>query len=76
MLSSGVGGTPIMDIECRNNVLVVAVTSHSNSNVKPTQETMMTVVTSPEYEYDSDVQRGTLMHFHRRLEHPCSYTIV
>ena len=37
---------------------------------------MMAVINSPEYESDSDVQFGTLMHFHRRLGHLCFDNII
>uniref|UniRef100_A0AAV1V1Z5 Uncharacterized protein n=1 Tax=Peronospora matthiolae TaxID=2874970 RepID=A0AAV1V1Z5_9STRA len=76
VLSSGTGGAPIMDVECCNNVLVVAVTNHSDRNSKPPQAALMTVVNPPEYESDSDVLCGTLMDFHRRLGHLCFDTIV
>ena len=36
----------------------------------------MTVINSPEPEYDSDVQCGTLIHFHRCLGHLCFDTII
>ena len=36
----------------------------------------MAVLDSPEYEPDSDIQSGTLMHFHRRLGHLCFDTII
>ena len=76
MLSSVLGGTPIMDVECCNQVLVVAVANHSSSNSKPPREIMMTVINSPECESDSDVHCVTLMSFHRRLGHLCFDTIV
>ena len=76
MLSSGVGGTPIIDVACSNNVLVVVVNDHSNRNTKPPREALMTVINSPEPEYDSDVQCGTLIHFHRCLGHLCFDTII
>ena len=63
VLSSGVGGTPIMDVACSNNVLIVAVNGHGNRVANLPHETMMMVINSPEPECDSDVQRGTLMHF-------------
>ena len=55
VMFSGVGGNPIMDVACSNNVLVVAVNGHSNRNTKPPRETLMTVMNSPEPEYHSDV---------------------
>uniref|UniRef100_A0AAV1UJ54 Uncharacterized protein n=1 Tax=Peronospora matthiolae TaxID=2874970 RepID=A0AAV1UJ54_9STRA len=76
VLSSGTCGTPIMDVECCNNVLVVAVTNRSDRNSKPPQEALMTVANPPKNESDSDVLCGTLMDFHRRLGHLCFDTIV
>ena len=52
VLSAGVGNTPIMDVECSKNVLAITVTSHRNSNAKPTQEEMIMMITSPKYESD------------------------
>uniref|UniRef100_A0AAV1TCU0 GAG-pre-integrase domain-containing protein n=1 Tax=Peronospora matthiolae TaxID=2874970 RepID=A0AAV1TCU0_9STRA len=76
VLSSGIGGTPIMDVEYHNNVLVVAVTKRSDLNSKLPRETTMTVINPPEHEFVSNVQCGTLMDFHRRLGHLCFDTIV
>ena len=76
MISSGVGGTPIMDVACDNNVLAVAVNLHSNRNAKPLRETLMTVINSSKPEYDSDVQFGTLMNFHSCLRHLCFVPII
>ena len=63
VLSSGMGGTPIMDVECWNNVLVVAATNLSDRNPKPPRETMMTVSNPPEHISVSDIQCRTLMEF-------------
>ncbi|CAI5727351.1 unnamed protein product [Peronospora destructor] len=76
VLTSGVGGAPVMDVDCNNNVLVVEVMGPNNKVSSSPREAMMAVLNSHEYESDSDVQSGTLMHFHRRLGHLCFDTII
>ena len=69
VLTSGIGGVPVMDVERCNKVLVIAVQHHKNGMIDTPQEGMMAVFNSSEYEFDSDVQCGTLMKLHRRLGH-------
>ena len=76
MLTAGIGGTPVMDVECCKNVLVVAVLGRSKGTIDTPREAMMTVFNSPDYESDSDAQSGTLMQFHRQLGHLCLDTII
>ena len=67
VLTSGVGGASVMDVECNNNVLVVKVMGGDRKTPITSRESMMAVINSPEYESNSGVQSGTLMEFHRRL---------
>ena len=76
MLTSGSQGTPIMDVDRTNNVLVIKVLETCAMVTGSPREEMMAVINSPEYESDSNVQCGTLMHFHRRLGHLCFDTII
>ncbi|CAI5703653.1 unnamed protein product [Peronospora effusa] len=76
VLTSGFGGAPIMDVDCSNNVLVVAVTGPCNKTSHLPPREMTAAINSPEYNSDSDVQSGTLMQFHRRLGHLCYDTII
>ena len=76
MLTSGSKGAPIMDVDRTNNVLGVKVLRHRATVMGMPRQATMSVINSPEYESDSDVQCGTLMHFHRRLGHLCFDTII
>ena len=66
VLTSGSKGAPIMDVDRTNNVLGVKVLRHRATVMGMPRQATMSVINSPEYESDSDVQCGTLMHFHRR----------
>ena len=76
MLTTGLKGVPVMDVDCNNNVLVVKVIGHNSMVTDTPREAMMAVLNSPEYESYSDAQSGTLMHFHRRMGHLCFDTII
>ncbi|CAI5723649.1 unnamed protein product [Peronospora farinosa] len=76
VLTSGSKGAPIMNVDRINNVLVVKVLGHRAKVMGMSKEIMVAAINSTEYESDSDVQRGTLMHFHRRLGHLCFDTII
>ena len=76
MLTSVVGGVPVMDVDCHNKVLVVKVMGGDTKTSSTSQEAMMAVINSPEYESDSDVQSGNLMEFHRGLGYLCFDTII
>ena len=76
MLTSRVGGEPVMDVDCNNNVSVVNAMGDDNKTSSTSREAMMAVINSPEYESDSDVQSGNLMEFHRGLGYLCFDTII
>ncbi|CAI5706596.1 unnamed protein product [Peronospora effusa] len=76
VLTSGSKGAPIMDVDRINNVLVVKVLGHRAKVMGMSKEIMVAAINSPEYEFDSYVQRGTLMHFHHRLGHISFDTII
>ena len=44
VLTSGVRGAPVMDVDCNNNVLVVKVMGGNNKASSTSQEAMMTVL--------------------------------
>ena len=49
VLTSKIGGAPVMDLDCNNNVLVVkAMTSNTKVSNTPREE-MMAVLSSSEY---------------------------
>ena len=48
VLTSEIGGALVMNVDCCNNVLVVAVQDRSNDTVDTSREAMMTVFNSPE----------------------------
>ena len=58
-MTSRFGSTPVMDVDCNNNVLAVAVMGPGNNVYSSPRVAMMAVLDSPEYESDSDVQSGT-----------------
>lgn len=67
MLISRVGGAPVMDVDRNKNVLIVKVMKGKSKSLSTARDAMMLVIFSPEYESYSDVQSGTLMHFHLRF---------
>ncbi|CAI5711704.1 unnamed protein product [Peronospora destructor] len=64
----------IFDVEKMNNVLIVR--SHSCGRFRRTKDVLMTVLAQAEVEVSQDVQKGSLMHFHRRLAHLNYDTII
>ena len=76
VLTSGVGGASVMNVDCINNGLVVKVMGGDNKTSGSSLEAMMALVNSTEYVSVSDVQSGILMEFHRRLGHICFDTII
>ena len=65
-----------MVVDRIKNVLVVMVLRSRTMVTSGSREAMITVTDLPEYESDSGVQCGILMHFHRRLGHLCFDTII
>ena len=49
VLTAGIGGVPVMDVERCNNVLVVAVQNHRNGTIDTSREGMMAVFNLHEY---------------------------
>ena len=65
-----------MNVDCNQNVLVVAVAKSNNTASSISREAKMAVINSPEYESCSNIQSGTLMHLSRQLSHSCFDTII
>ena len=49
VLTAGIGGVPVMDVERCNNVLVVAVQNHRKGTIDTSREGMMAVFNIHEY---------------------------
>uniref|UniRef100_A0AAV1T532 Integrase catalytic domain-containing protein n=1 Tax=Peronospora matthiolae TaxID=2874970 RepID=A0AAV1T532_9STRA len=60
-------GVVVFDVGKKNNVLIVR--DHDRGSVQLPSDILMTALAQGEFEVSQDVQRGTLMHFHRRLAH-------
>lgn len=74
VLVSCVGGAPVMDVDRINNVLIVEVFDKRHD--VSSDDAVMAALENAENEPGSDIQSGSLMHFHRRFGHLCCDTII
>ena len=74
------GVAPVMDFDRVNDVLVVEVLNNNSKDdyhgFGSPRDAIMTIVESFGSESVSNLQAGTLYHFHQRLGHLCYDTIM
>nr|CCA13863.1 hypothetical protein PITG_16835 [Albugo laibachii Nc14] len=67
-------GLAVFDVEISNNVLIVL--AQVRLRVRKAGDVLMSVLAKNEAEICQDVQKGSLMHFHKRLAHLNYDTII